>query len=103
MNIYLPIIRADFCIYETYSYHSEPLLVCLITTLGGLDDDTFNSQDLLKWQEQTSASFQYGLLPGNHFFIKSAYQKVISMVNKILYEELTQVTPEMSYLKMFKS
>jgi medium-chain acyl-[acyl-carrier-protein] hydrolase len=92
MDIYLPIIRADFCISETYSYHSEPPLSCPIIALGGLDDDTFDSQNLLKWKEQTSAVFQYELLPGDHFFIKSAYQKVIGIVNKILYKEVEQLT-----------
>ncbi len=90
MDIFLPIIRADFCISETYSYYSEPPLACPIMALGGLNDDTFDSQDLLKWQEQTTALFQYELLPGDHFFIKSSYQKVINIVNKILYKEITQ-------------
>ncbi len=58
--------------------------------LGGLNDYTFDSQDLLKWQEQTTALFQYELLPGDHFFIKSSYPEVINIVNKILYKEITQ-------------
>jgi len=91
MDIFLPIIRADFCISETYSYYSEPPLACPITALGGLNDDTFDSQDLLKWQEQTSSSFEYKLLPGDHFFIKSSYQEVISIVNKALYKEITKL------------
>ena len=90
MDIFLPIIRADFCISETYSYYSEPPLACPIMALGGLNDDTFDSQDLLKWQEQTTALFQYELLPGDHFFIKSSYPEVINIVNKILYKEITQ-------------
>ena len=90
MDIFLPIIRADFCISETYSYYSEPPLACPIMALGGLNDYTFDSQDLLKWQEQTTALFQYELLPGDHFFIKSSYPEVINIVNKILYKEITQ-------------
>jgi len=90
MAIFLPIIRADFCVSETYNYHSEPPLSCPITALGGLNDDTFDSQDLLKWHEQTSSLFEYELLSGDHFFIKSSYQKVINIVNKILYKEITR-------------
>ncbi len=88
MAIFLPIIRADFCISETYNYYSELPLSCPITALGGLSDDTFDSQDLLKWQEQTSASFERKLLPGDHFFIKSSYQEVIDIVNKVLYKAI---------------
>jgi len=90
MDIFLPIIRADFCISETYNYYGELPLACPIMALGGLNDDTFDSQDLLKWQEQTTALFQYELLPGDHFFIKSSYPEVINIVNKILYKEITQ-------------
>lgn len=94
MDIFLPIIRADFCISETYSYYSEPRLTCPIMALGGLNDDTFDSQDLLKWQEQTTALFQYELLPGDHFFIKSSYPQVINIVNKILYKKLRSLSPK---------
>lgn len=90
MAIFLPIIRADFCISETYKYTSEEPLTYPITALGGLSDDTFDSEDLLKWQEQTSSLFEYDLLPGDHFFIKSSYQEVINIVNKVLYNEITK-------------
>ena len=90
MAIFLPIMRADFCISETYSYYSELPLTCPITALGGLSDNTFDTQDLLKWQEQTNASFEYKLLPGDHFFIKSSYQEVIDIVNNVLYKEITK-------------
>ncbi len=90
MAIFLPIIRADFCVSETYSYNGEPPLTYPITALGGLDDNTFDSNDLLKWQEQTNSSFEHQLLPGDHFFIKSSNQQVINIVNKVLYNEITK-------------
>jgi medium-chain acyl-[acyl-carrier-protein] hydrolase len=90
MAIFLPIIRSDFCISEAYKYNSEEPLTCPITALGGLSDDTFDSRDLLKWQEQTSSSFEHELLPGDHFFIKSSYQEVINIVNKVLYKEIAK-------------
>ena len=90
MAVFLPIIRADFCISETYKYTSEEPLTRPITALGGLSDNTFDSQDLLKWQEQTISSFEYDLLPGDHFFIKSSYQGVIKIVNEILYQEISK-------------
>lgn len=90
MSIFLPIIRADFSISETYQYNIEEALTCPITALGGLSDDTFNSADLIKWEEQTTSLFEYDLLPGNHFFIRSSYQEVIDRVNKILYQEISK-------------
>lgn len=55
ISLFMPTIRADFCISETYKYYSEPPLVCSITALGGLNDNTFNPEDLLEWKEQTSS------------------------------------------------
>lgn len=84
MAIFLPIIRADFCISETYRYNDTEPLTVPITALGGLSDNTLDIQDLLRWQEQTNSIFHYGLLPGDHFFIKPSYQSVIDIINEII-------------------
>lgn len=85
MSIFLPIIRADFAISENYKYLNDEPLICPITVFGGLSDDTFAREDLLEWQKQTTADFEYELFKGDHFFIKSSYKEVIARVNKILY------------------
>ena len=38
MAIILPLLRADFAMYETYVYSTEPPLNCPISTFGGLQD-----------------------------------------------------------------
>lgn len=90
MSIFLPIIRADFSISETYQYTVEEALDCPITALGGLSGDSFDSADLLEWKTQTSSSFEYHLLPGDHFFIRSSYQEVMTIVNNIIYQEISK-------------
>ena len=90
ISIFLPTIRADFSLSETYVYLRERPFSFPITALGGLKDDTFNCEDLLKWKEQTTCSFKHYLLPGDHFFIKSSYKQVIEIVNQILFEEVMQ-------------
>jgi medium-chain acyl-[acyl-carrier-protein] hydrolase len=88
ISIFLPIIRADFHIFETYKYFSGEPLSLPITALGGLNDDTFDHKDLLKWKEMTTCSFKYYFLQGNHFFIKSSYKDVIRIVNQVLNNEI---------------
>jgi medium-chain acyl-[acyl-carrier-protein] hydrolase len=90
MSIFTPIIRADFCISETYKYTNEEPLVCPITALGGLSDDTFNLDDLIKWKEQTTSSFKSHFLTGDHFFINTSYEEVIKIINQALYNEITK-------------
>ena len=63
MSIFIPTIRADFCISESYNYLSRKPLSSPITALESLSDHTFNFHELIEWKEQTTSSFQY------HFFI----------------------------------
>ena len=90
LSIFIPTIRADFCISETYKYLNEEPLAYPITALGGLSDQTFNSKDLLKWKDQTTSLFKYHFLPGDHFFINTSYEEVIKIVNQTLYNEITK-------------
>ena len=91
MSIFLPIIRADFSISETYQYTSEEPLKCPITALGGLSDTSFDQPDLFEWEKQTSSLFKYNLLEGDHFFIRSSYKEVIAIVNKLVYHEISKL------------
>lgn len=70
MEIMLPLLRADFALYETYVYSTEPPLDCPITAFGGLQDHKVSNSDLEAWCAQTSASFSMSMFPGDHFFLK---------------------------------
>ena len=70
MAVMLPILRADFALYETYLYSNEPPLNCPISVFGGLQDRRVNESDLEAWRSQTSASFSLRMFPGDHFFLK---------------------------------
>lgn len=71
MDIVLPSLRADFALYESYKYSSEPPLNCPISTFGGLSDQRVNHDDLEAWRDQTTASFSIRMFPGDHFFLRS--------------------------------
>ncbi len=87
-SLLMPIVRADFCVSETYQYLHERPLSCPITAFGGLNDNTFSQEDLVRWKDQTVSSFNDHYFQGDHFFIKSSYNEVINIVNKILREEI---------------
>jgi medium-chain acyl-[acyl-carrier-protein] hydrolase len=70
MVIMLPLLRADFAVYETYVYSSEPPLNCPISAFGGLQDRKVNNSDLEAWRAQTNISFSLRMFPGDHFFLK---------------------------------
>jgi medium-chain acyl-[acyl-carrier-protein] hydrolase len=84
MQIMLPILRADFAVYETYAYSPEPPLTCCVSGLGGLQDRRVSRADLDGWREQTEASFSLRMFPGTHFFLNTAQQ----MLLEVLAQEL---------------
>jgi medium-chain acyl-[acyl-carrier-protein] hydrolase len=84
MQIMLPILRADFAVYETYAYSPEPPLACDISGLGGLQDRRVCRDDLDGWREQTTASFSLRMLPGDHFFLNTAQQMLLQVLTQEL-------------------
>lgn len=84
MQIMLPVLRADFAVYETYVYSIEPPLDCPITSFGGLQDHRVNRGDLEPWRDQTNASFSLRMFPGDHFFLNATQHLLLPM----LYQEL---------------
>lgn len=88
MSIFIPIMRADFRISEIYNYYDQEPFNFPITALGGVNDYTFDSQDLAKWHTQTNSSFKQYILAGDHFFINTSYKETIKIINQILYEEI---------------
>ncbi|MBD2692146.1 thioesterase II family protein [Anabaena catenula] len=71
IQLFLPILRADFTVLDTYIYTIQPPLDCPISVFGGLQDKEFTDYELEAWREQTTASFSLQMLEGNHFFIRS--------------------------------
>jgi medium-chain acyl-[acyl-carrier-protein] hydrolase len=82
MQFFLPVLRADFAICETYAYIARPPLTCPISAFGGIHDPRVSSDELAAWREQTRSRFIHRMLPGDHFFLHSAQE--------LLLQELTQ-------------
>ena len=82
MEIALPLLRADFAVYETYMYSAEPLLDCPISVFGGLQDRRVNESDLEGWRAQSTGCFSLRMFHGDHFFLKQ------SIVLRVLAQEL---------------
>ena len=84
MQIMIPVLRADFAVYETYSYSAEPPLDCCISGFGGLQDHRVGRGDLEAWRDQTNVSFSLRMFPGDHFFLNT----IQTLLLQILSHEL---------------
>jgi medium-chain acyl-[acyl-carrier-protein] hydrolase len=84
MDIVLPSLRADFALYESYRYSSEPPLNCPISTFGGMRDEKVSHRDLEAWRDQTNGSFSIRMFPGDHFFLKTTQPLVLQALSQEL-------------------
>lgn len=83
-ELFLPILRADFAVVETYRYRAEEPLACSISAFGGLEDPKASREHLVGWAEQTTGAFNVHMLPGDHFFLQSQRTRLLEMLSGIL-------------------
>jgi medium-chain acyl-[acyl-carrier-protein] hydrolase len=80
----LPLLRADFTVCQTYRYVHEAPLQCSIVAFGGLEDAAADRERLEAWRSQTTNSFSLFMLPGDHFFIKTAKDEILRVLGRSL-------------------
>ena len=71
MELYRPILRADFELCETYSYAALEPLSCPISVYGGTRDHRAPPETMGEWQNHTKGAFENHTFEGGHFFIHS--------------------------------
>lgn len=84
MELMIPLLRADFEVCETYDYTEEPPLDCPITAFGGLYDATVTGAMVQAWRDQTTSKFRLCMMPGDHFFIHSAQDRILPILSQEL-------------------
>lgn len=80
MELILPSLRADFTATETYVHGEEPPLTCPITAFAGSRDPLATKEFVEEWKKHTTGRFTTRVLPGDHFFLHSQQQLLLSMV-----------------------
>jgi surfactin synthase thioesterase subunit len=84
LTAFLPAIRADFAVYETYEYRPERLLGCPVVVLTGRDDAEVPPAQSLPWERESTGSFEHHVLPGDHFFLRPAQEELLYLVRRAL-------------------
>jgi len=74
LEMLMPILRADFALNETYVYRPEP-------PLDGTEDPKVSESELKEWSAQAAGRFALKMFPGDHFFVSSAQQAIVSLIN----------------------
>ncbi len=84
IQLFLPLIRADLEMMETYAYQEEDPLKIPICALGGKQDPEVSQKSLEDWALQTESGFASHFFSGDHFFIRSAEDEVLRVLGQVL-------------------
>lgn len=86
MELVVPVLRADFQLIQTYQYEAGAPLACPIAAYGGLEDNEVPRELLSMWRGQTTSGFALHMLPGDHFFLRSAQTLLLEILARQLEE-----------------
>jgi external thioesterase TEII len=67
IEFYIPILKADFTAVENYKYVKKEKLTMPIYVFYGSEEAT--EDEMIGWQEETTAEVTITQMEGNHFFI----------------------------------
>jgi medium-chain acyl-[acyl-carrier-protein] hydrolase len=84
MEIYLPILKADFSILSSYHYTQKAPLPCPITAFAGLSDPKISAEEIAEWQDHTTGRYNSHFFPGGHFFINESQSEMLAHMNRYL-------------------
>lgn len=78
--LFVPLLRADFTLVETYPWTATAPLPCPIVALGGDVDGRATQADLRAWQALTQAEFAFHLFPGGHFYLNEQSKALLTLI-----------------------
>ena len=82
---FIPTLRADLLVIETYEYRPESPLDLPISVFGGEQDPVAPVADLRAWDAQTSVGCTVRTYPGGHFYLHQIREKfVAALVSDLL-------------------
>lgn len=91
MDIFLPMLRADFTMSENYLADESIVLPCNIKVLGGRQDRDVSEVQLKAWQKFSRSHVPVTLFDGDHFFIENCREKVLLelriTLEKLLFQQ----------------
>lgn len=82
--LFLPMLRADFALFERYRHEEEPPLACPIVAFTGSADHTLPQERAAAWRQHTRGAFTLHTLPGGHFFLNTSQAALLAQLEREL-------------------
>jgi medium-chain acyl-[acyl-carrier-protein] hydrolase len=86
LDIYLPIIRSDFQIINSYNYQGPSNLPFAISAFVGNSDKTLELESIGSWALESNIDFNQIMFEGGHFYINDNLKEVCKHINHIIME-----------------
>jgi surfactin synthase thioesterase subunit len=84
LDLFLPVLRADFSWLDNYTYLAQPALPVAIVGFAGTHDRAVPADQMPGWQRHTTAGFSLHMLPGDHFFLHERLAELAALIRSDL-------------------
>lgn len=84
MELYLPVLRADFKMGAEVRCMNEPVMDCNLAIFYGSNDQEVFSNDAHLWEDKFKGRHDQYYFNGGHFFIDTCRQELLLTLNQIL-------------------
>jgi len=85
LEVFLPTLRADVSVVESYRFDGDGSLDCPISAFAGESDSSVTWQELLAWKRQTRRQFAAHIFPGGHFYPREPLlRSITSTLSKLI-------------------
>lgn len=81
LALFLPVMKADFAILETYQYTPEPPFDYPISVYSGEQDQGVTPQALAEWQIHSQHAVTVQSFPGDHFYLQGQRQPLLQSIS----------------------
>lgn len=98
MQLFIPMLRADFSVGDTFKFHSHPKLKCRVSLFSGMNDDFVPIVDAKAWHSLVDCPIRYIDFEGGHFFIHDEQDKFVAALREIVIKEFN-CSMKLEYIK----
>jgi medium-chain acyl-[acyl-carrier-protein] hydrolase len=88
LELYLPILRADFALSENYVFLEQPQLSVDAVLIAGEEDEIASIDEVFAWEDLFVTPPDKEIVTGDHFFINSCQEHLFSLIQQKLNPEL---------------
>jgi surfactin synthase thioesterase subunit len=84
LDFFLPTLRADLYLSESYPLENGKPINCPITAFGGRQDPFTSIRELEAWRQHTNQEFRLKTFSGGHFYIRESTNELLEEISLTL-------------------